>query len=392
MRFEAPYRPKTLSASFVRTVSAPGRHGDGRGSYGLYLRVWAMANGRTGKNWGQRLRIGAHVTNVGLGSYPAVTLAMARRRAIKNAQTVVEGRDPRKPVETIPTFADAVARVIQVRAAGWKHPKTAQRWRATLETYAIPLIGAKPVSKITTGDVVTVLEPIWLTKPETGRQVRERLSVVLDWVIAKGYRTDNPASKAIAKSLPKQTQRVTHFKALPFAGVGDAVRQVRETDAWPGTKLCFELLVLTATRSGETRSADWQEFDLDNATWTIPAERTKNGLEHRIPLSDAALDVLTRARHLSAGDGLVFPSERGKTMSDSTLSKLLRKNGIATTPHGLRSSFRDWAAERSDVPREIAEFALGHVEGSAAELAYRRTDYFDRRRQLMTEWADFINA
>ena len=385
-------RSKTLSAAFTRTVSAPGRYGDGRGSYGLYLRVWAMANGRTGKNWGQRLRIGGHVTNIGLGSYPAVTLAMARQRAVKNAQVTAEGRDPRKPVETIPTFADAVERVIQIRAAGWKHPKTAQRWRATLETYATPLIGRKPVSKISTADVVTVLEPIWLTKPETGRQVRERLSVVLDWVIAKGYRTDNPASKAITKSLPKQTQRVTHFKALPFAAVGDAVRRVSETDAWAGTKLCFELLVLTATRSGETRCADWQEFDVEGATWTIPAERTKNGLEHRIPLSDAALDVLMRARELNGGAGLVFPSERGKTMSDSTLSKLLRKNGIATTPHGLRSSFRDWAAERSDVPREIAEFALGHVEGSAAELAYRRTDYFERRRQLMADWAGYLNV
>ena len=282
--------------------------------------------------------------------------------------------------------------MIQIRAAGWKHPKTAQRWRATLETYATPLIGRKPVSKISTADVVTVLEPIWLTKPETGRQVRERLSVVLDWVIAKGYRTDNPASKAITKSLPKQTKRVTHFKALPFAAVGAAVRSVRETDAWAGTKLCFELLVLTATRSGETRCADWQEFDVEGATWTIPAERTKNGLEHRIPLSDAALDVLTRARELSGGAGLVFPSERGKAMSDSTVSKLLRENGIATTPHGLRSSFRDWAAERSNVPREIAEFALGHVEGSAAELAYRRTDYFERRRALMDDWAGYLNG
>ena len=381
-----------LTAAFTKTVSAAGRYGDGRGSYGLYLRVWAMANGRTGKNWGQRLRIGNHVTNLGLGSYPAVTLAHARQRAIKNARTVAEGLDPRTPAETIPTLADAVERVIEIRAAGWKHPKTAQRWRATLETYAIPFIGRKPVSKITTGDVVTVLEPIWLTKPETGRQVRERLSVVLDWVIAKGYRTDNPASKAIAKSLPKQTQRVTHFKALPFAGVGDAVRRVKETDAWTGTKLCFELLVLTATRSGETRCADWQEFDVEGATWTIPAERTKNGMEHRIPLSDAALDVLRRARELSAGVGLVFPSERGKAMSDSTLSKLLRKNRIATTPHGLRSSFRDWAAERSNVPREIAEFALGHVEGSAAELAYRRTDYFERRRALMDDWAGFVGS
>ena len=351
-----------------------------------------MANGRIGRNSGQRLRIGSQLTNLGLGSYPAVTLASARERAVKNAQSVAEGGDPRTPVATIPTFADAVDAVISVHSEGWKHPKTAKRWRATLDTYPMPVLANHPVSEITTSHVMEVLTPIWLAKPETGKKVREPIGVVMKWSIAQGFRADNPAGDAVTRGLPKSSQRVEHHRALPFAEVGEAVRQVRATDAWPSTTLAFELLTLTACRSSEIRLADWSEFDLDGATWTIPATRTKNGLEHRVPLSDTAMDVLRTVQDLSDGSGLVFPSQRGKTMSDSTLSKLLRENKIACVPHGMRTSFRTWAAECSDVPREIAEHALAHVEGSAAELAYRRTDYFERRRVLMQDWADFLNC
>ena len=385
-------RSSTLTAAFVKTVSGPGRYGDGRGSCGLYLRVWTMTNGRTGKSWGQRLRIRGQLTNLGLGSYPTVSLALARGKAIKNAQTVEEGIDPRMPVNTVPTFAEAVDAVIASRAEGWKNPKTSKRWRATLETYAIPALGRRLVSEVATGDVMHALSPIWLSKPETGRQVREHLSVVMEWAIGQGFRADNPASQAITKSLPKQNQRVKHFKALPFSALGQAIKQVRGTTAWLGTKLCFEFISLTAARSGEARQARWDEFDLEARTWTIPASRMKNGLEHRVPLSPAAMNVMAKAQELRDGSGLVFPSVHGKPMSDSTLSKLLRENGIETTPHGARSAFRSWAAECSDVPREIAEFALAHVEGSAAELAYRRTDYFERRRLLMQQWADYLRA
>lgn len=383
-------RPKTLTAAFVRTVNQPGRYGDGRGSCGLYLRVWTMTNGRTGRAWGQRIRIRGQLTNLGLGSYPTVSLALARGKAFKNAQAVEEGIDPRTPVATMPTFAEAVGAVITSRSEGWKNPKTAKRWRAVLETYAMPALGNRPVSEVATGDVMHVLAPIWLSKPETGRQVREHLSVVMEWAIGQGHRADNPAGKAILKSLPKQNQRVTHFKALPFSRLGEAIGQVRGTTAWLGTKLCFEFMALTATRSGEARLALWDEFDLGALTWTIPALRMKNGLEHRVPLTPAVVDVLSKAQELRGESGLVFPSVQGKPMSDSTLSKLLRENNIPTTPHGVRSAFRDWAAECSEVPREIAEFALAHVEGSAAELAYRRTDYFERRRALMQDWADYL--
>ena len=392
MKNRAHTRPKPLTAAFVRTVSQPGRYGDGHGSCGLYLRVWRMANGRVSRNWGQRVRIGGQLTNLGLGPYPAVTLANAREKAKKNARLIAEGGDPRTPVVTIPPFDKAVDKVIAMHSEGWKHPKTAKRWRATLDVYAMPVLGGKTISEVTTADVMAVLTPIWLAKPETGRKVRERLGVVMKWAIAEGYRDDNPAGDAITKGLPKQSQRAKHFKALPFAEVGVAIEKVRATDAWPATKMCFEFLALTATRSGEARLATWDEFDLDAATWTIPAARMKNGLEHRVPLSGAVLDVLQRVREWSDGRWLVFSSQRGKAMTDSTLSKLLRENNIGCVPHGLRSSFRDWAAECSDAPREIAEHALAHVEGSAAELTYRRTDYFERRRLLMRQWAAYLKC
>lgn len=384
-------RSKTLSAAFVKTISNSGRYGDGHGSCGLYLRVWVMANGRIGKNWGQRLRIGGQLTNLGLGSYPQVSLALARGRAIKNAQLVAEGGDPRKPVVTIPTFAKAVDEMIDLRAKRWKNPKTEKRWRAVLQAYAMPVLANMLISEIHSSHVMEVLIPIWVEKPETGKQVREHISMVMEWSKAEGCRTDNPADKAILKALPKHGRR-NHFKALPFAELGRAIGKVRSTDAHPSTKLAFEFIALTACRSGEARLATWDELDLDAATWTIPASKMKNGLEHRVPLSNAALDVLRKAKELGDGTGLVFPSVRGKLMSDSTVSKLLRDHSMQTTPHGLRSAFRDWAAECSNEPREIAEYALAHVEGSASELAYRRTDYFDRRRKLMQEWACYLDS
>ena len=385
-------RPRPLSAAFIKSIKEPGRYSDGPGGRGLSLLVKRGWRGRVAKSWSQRLRINSQAFNIGLGPYPVITLAKARELALANRRAVAEGIDPRTPTETIPTFANAVDRVIALHKEGWKSPKTAKRWRATLETYAMPRLRHKLVSEITTADVMAVLTPIWLAKPETGRQVREHIGVVMKWAIGQGYRNDNPTSDAITKALPKQGQRVKHFTALPFAEVATALATIRGTAAHPSTKLAFELLTLTACRSGEARLATWDEVDLDAATWTIPAARMKNALEHRVPLSEQAMGVLRRARELSDGRELVFPSQRGKPMTDSTLSKLLRDNHIGSTPHGLRTSFRTWAAECSEVPREIAEHALAHVEGSASELAYRRTDYFERRRVLMEQWADYLNC
>ena len=303
----------------------------------------------------------------------------------------MEGIDPRKPLKPVPRFVEAVDKVIEVHEEGWTNPRIAKQWRSSLNKYAIPTLGSRLVSEITTADVLDVLVPIWNTKRETATKVRERMAAVMRWSIAEGHRTDNPAGEAVIAALPKTTHRVQHQRALPFAEVGDAVRKIRETSAWPSTKLAFEFLVLTACRVGEVRQARWSEVNLAAATWTIPAAKMKNGLEHRVPLSSAALEVILAAKEMSDETDWVFPSMRGKAMSDGTISKLLRENEIGCVPHGMRSSFRDWAAECSDAPREIAEHCLAHVEGSASELAYRRTDYFERRRVLMQEWADYIS-
>ncbi len=383
-------RPRPLSAVFVKSVKKPGRYSDGPGGHGLSLLVKPGWRGRMAKSWSQRLRINGQAFNIGLGSYPVVTLSSAREVALENRRAVAHGKDPRTPPADVPTFAEAVDAVIAERSPGWKSSKTPKRWRARMDTYAIPTLGSKLVTEITTSDVLAVLLPIWVEKPETGRQVRENTSVIMEWVIGQNHRSDNPASKAILKSLSKQSQRVKHFRALPHAEVGPAIRRISATDGHPTTKLAFEYLAYTAARSGEARLAKWSEVDLEDRVWIVPESRMKNRLEHKVPLSENAVDVLRRAQEFRDGSGLIFPSARGKAMSDSTISKLLREHQIGTTPHGLRSSFRDWAAECTDVPREIAEFALAHVMGSEAELAYRRTDYFERRRKLMDDWAEYL--
>ena len=381
-------RPKSLTAAFVRTITEPGRYGDGRGSCGLYLRVHQMANGRISRSWGQRIRVGGQITNLGLGSFPAVTLATARARAVENAQMIAEGGDPRTPVATIPSFADALDRVMEIHATNWRNPKTAKQWRSSLETHAEPLMGML-VSEVTTADVLKCMVAM-NGKKEIAVKVRQRIGAVMKWAIAQGFRTDDPTGGALTAVLPKSGQHTQHHRALPFAEVGAAIEKVRQTGAWPATKLAFELLVLTACRSGEVRLADCAEFDLDSAIWIIPASRMKSGREHRVPLSRQAVDVLRRAQGPGDGAGYVFRTATGKAMSDAALSKLLRENEVGAVPHGFRSSFRDWAAECTDVPREICEHALAHVEGNASELAYRRTDYFERRRGLMQQWADYV--
>ena len=383
-------RPATLNARFVETVNRPGRYGDGHGGHGLSLLVKPMSNGRLSKSWAQRVRIDGRATNIGLGSYPVVTLARARKLALDTRRAILDGIDPREGA--VPTFKAAVDKVIRIHAENWKDGgKTEARWRATLATYAFPRIGHKSVADITTADVLAVLVPIWNDKPETARKVRQRISTVLKWAIAKGHRGDNPAGEAIGAALPKNGAKREHFRALPHDRVSDALRHVRESGAWWATKAAFEILVLTAARSGEVRGAQWSEIDMEAATWTVPRERTKTGRDHRVPLSGRALEVLREARDRTGGEGLVFPARRGGIMSDMTISKLVKQRGIEAVPHGFRSSFRDWAAERTNISREIAEHALAHVVGDAAELAYRRTDYFDKRRDLMDRWAAYLS-
>ena len=383
-------RPRRLSATFCKTVNTPGRYGEKRGGNGLTLLVRQSVNGGVTKSWTQRLRLNSQPFDIGLGRYPVVGLAEARALALENARAIAEGTDPRVKPQLDPTFEQAAERAIEVLRAGWKNQRTEKIMRERLAKYVLPHIGQRRIDSITAADVLAFLAPLTLETPATGVKVKSVLNQIFKWSIAQGHRTDNPADANINQGLPKLTTR-EHFKALQHSQVGEALITVRESSAWPGTKLAFEFLVLTATRSGEVRNAEWSEIDLDARTWTIPASRMKAGREHRIPLSDAALDVLEAARVLSDDEGLIFPSLRGKPMTDSTMSKMLRENGIEANPHGFRSSFRDWCAEQN-IDRQVAETALAHAVGNATEAAYLRSDMFELRRRAMVDWGMYVSA
>ena len=385
-------RPSKLSATFVKQVAEPGRYGDGRGSHGLSLLVKAALDGGVTKSWSQRIRVDGKESNIGLGAYPIVTLARARVKALENRRAIEQGRDPRDRTGGIPTFERAADIVIELHKATWRDgAKSEAQWRASLRDYAFPKVGGKVVSEITSADVLAILMPIWNEKRETARRVRQRIGAVMKWAIAEGHRGDNPAGEAIGAALPKNGNHRKHQRALPHAAVGAALAKVRATGAYIMTRLAFEFVVLTASRSGEVRGMEWTELDLETATWTVPASRTKAGRDHRVPLSTRAVEVLTEAREYADGSGLVFPSARGRVMSDMTLSKLLKENDVGAVPHGFRSSFRDWCGE-TGVAREVAEACLAHVIENKAEAAYARTDLLDRRREVMQAWADYVTA
>ena len=362
-----------------------GRHADGNG---LYLLVDPAGN----KRWVQRLTIYGRSTDLGLGPYPLVSLAEAREKAFANRKLAFEGGDPRAEGRARPklTFAEAVKQVIAIRCPDWRHPKTAKRWEATLKTYTYPIFGNRPLEQISSSEVLKALTPIWTLKPETARAVRGHIRDVMDWAIAHGLRTDNPAGDAVRLGLKRVKRAKIHYKALHYSEVPEALRAVRESNAWEASKLSLEFQVLAAARPGEARNAHWPEMDIEARTWTIPPERMKAEREHRVPLSGSAIEVLTEARSLDDANGLVFPSKAGKPLSDMTHLKLLRKLGIDCVPHGFRSSFRDWAAERTDAPWAVMEASLAHVVGNATEAAYFRSDLFERRRELMDSWAEYL--
>ena len=380
-------RKRPLTAAFVARVKKPGRYGDGgRGGLGLYLRVHLMKSGRVSKSWGQRIRVGGRPTNLGLGSYPVVTLKDAREKALENRRAVHWGHDPRDG--RVPTFEAAVEKVIEIHWPTWKNPpRMAGQWRQTLRDYAYPRIGRKRVGEVSTADVLAILKPIWSSKPPTAKAVRNRISAVMRWAVAKGYRPDNPAGEAIAGVLPRNGNATKHHKALPHGEVSAALAKVRNSESHAGIRLALEFMVLTATRSNEVRGAAWTE--IEHGVWTIPASRMKAKREHRVPLSARALEILGEARKLHDDGGIVFRGARGRAIHHSMFGKLLQSLGIAGTAHGMRSSFRDWCSETA-VAREVAEAALAHKVRNQAEAAYARSDLLDRRREVMEAWAAYV--
>ena len=380
-------RPKRLSASFVKTVSRPGRYGDGRGGYGLSLLVKPTSTDRLSKTWAQRLRINGKPVNLGLGVYPLVTLQEARERALVNRRIVVQGGDPRGG--GVPTFEQAAEKVIEIRRPSWRGPRSEIQWSQSLEKHVYPRIGDKEVDEITSNDILAVLQPVWFERPETARRLKQRLSAIMRWSIVAGHRSAADPVAGIGEALPKHNGGKKHFRSLPHADVGEALAKIRASQAWLATRLCLELLVLTATRPSEARLASWSEFDGENRVWVIPESRTKTNKPHRVPLSDAALAVLEEASRLSGPEGLVFPAPSGKPISIATPSKLMKDLGLNATAHGFRASFRSWAAEFG-AAREVAEAALGHVV-RGVEGSYQRSDLLEsHRRELMEQWANYV--
>ena len=374
-----------LTPAFVRNVSQAGRYCDGQG---LYLDVRPSGS----RGWVQRLTIRGRRTELGLDGFPLVSLKEAREKAFANRKLVRQGDDPlsrKRRAESMLTFADATGQVWKQLRPGWRSRQHAQLWVGSLERYAIPRIGKMPVSEVTSADVIGILAPIWHDRAPTARKLRQRIRAVMEWAVAMGLRTDNPCDR-IGPVLGSQQGVVRHMRALPHREVGAVIRTVRASEGRLVVKLAFEFLVLTATRSGEVRGALWTEMDEDAGAWIIPAPRTKGNREHRVPLCERALEILEEARLLGRGSLLVFPSVGGKPLASTALSELLKELRIAAVPHGFRSSFRDWAAEETDHPREVVEAALAHKVRSQVEAAYRRSDLFERRRRLMEDWGGYL--
>ena len=383
------HRSIRLSKTDVERIRKPGRYSEGRGGHGLALLIRQASDGGLSKSWVQRIRINGRPTNLGLGPAPSVTLDRARELALENWRAVFDGFDPRKMRTTIPTFEAAAEAKIKLASLGWKNGKTETLWRSRLQAYVYPVIGSKRVDRITSADVLDVLRPVYEASHTTAVKIRQSIRATLGWAIGAGHRTDNPAGDSINEAIPKPNARGKHHRAIGYTQVAEALEIVGQSEAWWATVSAFRFLVLTAARSGEVRGARWSEIDREARTWTIPALRMKSEREHRVPLSDATLDVLDRAEALADGSGLIFPSMRGLELSDSTISKLLRENGVEAVPHGFRSSFRDWCAE-NNVPRELAEQSLAHAVANATEAAYLRSDVLERRREVMQRWADYL--
>lgn len=284
----------------------------------------------------------------------------------------------------------------QSLAESFRNPKHAAQWITTLETYAFPIMGKLPVDKIEPKEILAALSPIWIKTPETARRVKQRMKTVFDYAKAKGWRSSGNPVEGISMVLPKHNGKTKeHFSALPYGEVPDFIQALRVSKGYASVKLAFEYLILTAARTSEVLLAKWNEIDPDTRTWTVPADRMKAHVEHRVPLSERCIEILQAAREISmSGGDYIFPGRKhGKPLSNMAFLKTLRDMKRSDiTAHGFRSSFRDWAAEKTNTQRSVVEAALAHQVESKVEAAYFRTDLFDKRRDLMRSWEKFVTA
>jgi integrase len=386
-----------LSARVVSTLKKPGRHADGGGLYlsispdGSRRRWVFLFRWRTPDGSGP-----GKLREMGLGSASTVTLAQARELAARAREIQASGRNPleaRSAERKIPTFSEMADEVTASLEAGWRNPRHRDQWRMTLSTYCAP-IRTLPVNAVSTEDVLGVLRPLWSKVPETASRLRGRIEKVLDAAKAKGHRTgENPARWRghLDHLLPRRQKLARgHHKALSYEEVPELVERLQRLGSV--SAFCLEFAILTAARSGEAMGARWEEFDLDRGIWIVPPSRMKAGREHRVPLSDRSREILEVMAKLHSGEFVFAGQKPNRPLSSKALEMLLRRLKVDATVHGFRSAFRDWAAEQSSVPREVAEAALAHVLENKVEAAYRRSDLFEKRRHLMADWAKFIEG
>jgi integrase len=383
-----------LTTRKVSSLKEPGRHSDGGG---LYLRI--TPNG--GRSWQFMTAVGGKRVEIGLGAESAIGLGAVRKLAVKMREAVALGQDPRKVLEPpvaakrVPTFKEFADDYISSVEAGWKNPTHRKQWRNSLDQHAKAISDAK-VDEVTTDDVLRILHPIWLSVPETASRVRARIERILDAAKARGHLRRDYANPARLKGhldhlLPRQRGMTRgHHKALPYKDAAKFMEELRQRKA-PAAR-CLEFTILTAARSGEALGTTWQEIDFDQRLWRVPEARMKAGVEHVVPLSDAAVAILETLKPVEPNSaGKVFAVD-GAARSNMAMAMLLRRMGYAITTHGFRSTFRDWAGDCTNYPREIVEAALAHTLQNKAEKAYRRGTAVERRRMLMGEWAKYLDA
>lgn len=393
-----------LTSKTIQKLAKEGKKGSTGDGLGLYLQITAGGSA----SWIYRFKLHGKQRYMGLGAYPDVSLSEARELAADNRKLVRQGIDPlearieeeKEAHATVVTFTSCAASYITAHRRSWRNAKHARQWVSTLKTYARPKIGQKAVNEISTQDVLEVLKPIWTSKNETAKRVQGRIENILDYAAAHGYRDQvNPArwrghlDKLLAK--PSRIQKVSHHPAMPYDQVADFLKAVQEYSSMSSKALQF--LILTATRTSEVLNAEWDEIELENATWTIPADRMKARREHRVPLSRQAMTLLSSLPRVK-GSTYVFPGmKRARPLSNMALLQFMRGMGYGPSgekgnyvPHGFRSSFRDWTGEVTSYPRDVAEMALAHTIENKVEAAYRRGDLFEKRRAMMQDWEEFI--
>ena len=376
---------KTITSD--RQIKASMKPGRWRADTGLYLLVQSA----TSRRWVLRVVVHGKRRDLGLGAYPLVSLAEARRKAEDYRRDARDGKDPiaekNKREQADMSFEQAAREVHGANKPSWRNPKHAAQWISTLEAHAFPIMGNVPVAQVESSHVLQVLSPIWLTKPETARRVRQRMAAVFDWASAAGRRSMGNPVHGIGKALPKQTDKPRHHPALPYPDIPQFLAALAKSRTSEPIKAAIELVILTAARTGEVLGVRWEEIDLARAVWTIPAERMKAKKVHRVPLSPRAISILEQMGRLLGREGYVFHlGNAEQQLSNMALLMSVRRMGYSATIHGFRSAFRDWAAEKTNFPREVAEAALAHVVENDTERAYRRTDLFEKRKQMMLAW------